>query len=106
MNRIHAAWRASTEWIERAATTSGRWSRFGPWPAYAATPVSSSTCDVILNLSWFVTVSPKSNFGFLTAFEPRMPLSVLTCVASCAATVVANARTSGWVIAPDATACL
>ena len=24
MNRIHAAWRASTEWIERAATTSGR----------------------------------------------------------------------------------
>src|SRR6187551_190179 len=65
--RIHAAWRASTEWIDSAATTIARVLRFGPWPAYAETPVSSRTCAVFANVAGSVTAAPKSNVGDLTA---------------------------------------
>ena len=69
MLRIQAAWRASTEWIERAAWITGSCFSRGPWPAYADTPRSSTAIAVFWNAPWLMTVAPKSNAVTTAIFE-------------------------------------
>jgi hypothetical protein len=68
--RIHAAWRASTEWIETAAASTASESIRGASFLYAATARSSSATAVLRNAVWSSVVPWKSKAGRLTAARP------------------------------------
>ena len=54
----------------------------GAWPAYADTPVSSSTWAVAANFAASSVVPWKSNVGLLTALRPSTAFSPFTCARS------------------------
>ena len=94
MSRIQLAWRASTEWMASAASRIASALTLGAWPAYAATPVSSSTWAVAAKSSADSVVPRKLNFGFATALRPSTCLSAFTCARSCAPTTCAKSASS------------
>src|ERR1700760_2562432 len=66
-DRIQAAWLASTEWMEIAASSSEACAIHAIAPPNAAVPTGSIAADVAINVAWSVTALPKSNVGELTA---------------------------------------
>ena len=73
---------------------SSCWRSSAPRRRRPTTPVSSSAMAVLRNVACFAVVPLKSNFGFLTAFEPSAPLRNVTCAASSCATAFANLTAS------------